>query len=31
MQSLPSKIIDGKVNLSSIHTIFAPIELGICS
>ena len=27
-QSLPLKIIKGKVNLSSIHTNFAPIELG---
>ena len=30
-QSLPLKIIEGKVNLSSIHTNFAPIELGWCS
>ena len=31
IQSLPLKIIEGKVNLSSINTNFAPIELGICS
>ena len=31
IQSKPSKIIEGKVNLSSIHTNFAPIELGRCS
>ena len=31
IQSLPSKIIGGKVNLSSIHTNFAPIELAWCS
>ena len=31
IQSLPLKIIEGKVNLSSIHTNFAPIELGIFS
>ena len=30
IQSLPLKITEGKVNLSSIHTNFAPIELGIC-
>ena len=29
-QSLPLKI-KGKVNLSSIHTNFVPIELGSCS
>ena len=29
-QSLPLKI-KGKVNLSSIHTNFVPIELGCCS
>ena len=29
IQSLPLKI--GKVNLSSINTNFAPIELGVCS
>ena len=28
IQSLPLKIIEGKVNLSSIHTNFASIELG---
>ena len=31
MQSLPLKIIEGKVNISSIQTNFAPIELGWCS
>ena len=31
IQSLPLKIIKGKVNLSSMHTNFAPIELGMCS
>ena len=31
IQSLPLKIIEGKVNPSSIRTNFAPIELGICS
>ena len=31
MQFLPLKIIEGKVNLSSIYTNFAPTELGWCS
>ena len=31
IQSLPLKIIESKVNLSSIHTNVAPIELGWCS
>ena len=31
MQSSTLKIRTGKVNLSSIHTNFAPIELGKCS
>ena len=30
MQFFPLKIITGKVNLLSIHTNFAPIELGKC-
>ena len=29
MQSSPLQIIYGKVNLSSIHTNFAPIRLGV--
>ena len=31
MQSSPLKIRTAKVNLSSIYTNFAPIELGKCS
>ena len=30
IQFLPSKIIVGKVNLLSMQTNFAPIELGMC-
>ena len=30
IQFLPSQIIVGKVNLLSMHTSFAPIELGMC-
>ena len=31
IQSLPLKLIEGKVNISSMHSNFAPIELGMCS
>ena len=31
IQSLLLKVTEGKVNLSSMHTNFSPIELGICS
>ena len=31
MQLLPEKNLVGKVNLSSIQTNLAPIELGMCS
>ena len=31
IQSLPLKLIEGKVNISSMHSNFAPIELGMYS